>query len=51
MKKEAGPLVEQVATEFEHSVDLKRLIEDNIATIDLERLEAIVNRQVPSRPR
>jgi len=43
IKKESGPLVEQVATEFESSVNLKRLIEENIATVDLERLEAIVN--------
>ena len=48
IKKESGPLVEQVATEFESSVDLKRLIEDNIAAFDLDRLEAIVN-QVAKR--
>ena len=43
IKKEAGPLVEKVATQFESSVDLKRLIEDNVAAFDLERLEEIVN--------
>lgn len=48
IKKESGPLVEQVATEFESSVDLKCLIEDNIAAFDLDRLEAIVN-QVAKR--
>lgn len=48
IKKEAGPLVEQVATEFESSVNLKRMIEDNIAAFDLERLETIVN-QVAKR--
>lgn len=48
MKEEAGPLMEKVATQFEASVDLKQLIEDNIAAFDLERLEAIVN-QVAQR--
>lgn len=43
MKEEAGPLMEKVATQFEASVNLKQLIEDNIAAFDLERLEAIVN--------
>jgi uncharacterized membrane protein YheB (UPF0754 family) len=43
IKKEAEPLVEQVAAEFESSVDLQHLIETNIAAFDLERLEAIVN--------
>ena len=43
IKHEAGPLVEQVATEFESSVDLKQMIENNIAAFDLDRLEAIVN--------
>ena len=43
MKEEAGPLMEKVATEFEASVDLKQMIEDNIAAFDLDRLEAIVN--------
>lgn len=43
MKDEAEPLMEKVATQFEASVDLKQLIEDNIAAFDLERLEAIVN--------
>lgn len=42
IKEEAGPLVEQVATEFESSVDLKQMIEDNIAAFDLNRLETIV---------
>lgn len=48
IKDEAGPLIEKVATEFENSVDLKQMIEDNIAAFDLERLEAIVN-QVAKR--
>ncbi len=48
MKNEAGPLMEKVATEFESSVDLKQMIEDNIAAFNLERLEAIVN-QVAKR--
>jgi uncharacterized membrane protein YheB (UPF0754 family) len=48
IKKEAAPLMEKVATNFESSVDLKQLIEDNIAAFDLERLEAIVN-QVAKR--
>jgi len=43
MKREAGPLMEKVATQFEASVDLKQLIEDNIAAFDLDRLEGIVN--------
>lgn len=43
MKDEAGPLMEKVATQFEASVNLKQLIEDNIAAFDLDRLEAIVN--------
>lgn len=43
MKEEAGPLMEKVATQFEASVNLKQLIEENIAAFDLERLEAIVN--------
>ena len=43
MKEEAGPLMEQVATQFEASVNLRQLIEENIAAFDLERLEAIVN--------
>ena len=48
MKNMASPLMEKVATEFESSVDLKQMIEDNIAAFDLERLEAIVN-QVAKR--
>jgi uncharacterized membrane protein YheB (UPF0754 family) len=43
IKNEAGPLIEKVATQFEDSVDLKQMIEDNIAAFDLERLESIVN--------
>ena len=43
IKNEAGPLIEKVATQFEASVDLKQMIEDNIAAFDLERLEGIVN--------
>lgn len=43
MKDESGPLMEKVATQFEASVNLKKLIEENIAAFDLERLEAIVN--------
>ena len=48
MKDEAGPLMEKVAAQFEGSVDLKQLIEDNIAAFDLIRLEEIVN-QVAKR--
>ncbi|MGB0416218.1 MAG: DUF445 domain-containing protein [Coraliomargarita sp.] len=48
IKDEAGPLIEKVATEFESSVDLKQMIEDNIAAFDIERLEMIVN-QVAKR--
>ena len=48
MKEEASPLIEKVATQFEDSVNLKQIIEDNIAAFDLNRLEAIVN-QVASR--
>ncbi len=47
MKEEAGPLIEKVATQFEDSVNLKQMIEDNIAAFDLDRLEAIV-KQVAS---
>lgn len=48
IKEEAAPLMEKVATQFESSVDLKQMIEDNIAAFDLERLEDIVN-QVAKR--
>jgi len=48
IKNEAGPLMEKVATQFESSVDLKQMIEDNIAAFDLEHLERIVN-QVAKR--
>lgn len=48
MKDEAGPLMEKVATQFEASVNLKQLIEENIAAFDLIRLEEIVN-QVAKR--
>ena len=47
MKEEAGPLMEKVATQFEDSVNLKQMIEDNIAAFDLDSLEAIV-KQVAS---
>ncbi|TVP75471.1 MAG: DUF445 family protein [Puniceicoccaceae bacterium] len=43
MQEEAVPLMEKVATQFEASVNLKQLIEENIAAFDLDRLEAIVN--------
>lgn len=43
MKKEAVPLMEKVSAEFEASVNLRQIIEDNIASFDLERLETIVN--------
>ena len=43
IKNEAGPLVEKVASEFESSVDLRQMIENNIAAFDLDRLETIVN--------
>ena len=36
-----------MATQFEDSVNLKQMIEDNIAAFDLDRLEAIV-KQVAS---
>lgn len=42
MKKEASPLMDKVATEFENSVNLKEMIEGKIAELELERLEAIV---------
>ena len=48
MKEEAGPLMEKVATQFEASVNLRQMIEDNIAAFDLDRLEGIVN-QVAQR--
>lgn len=48
MKEEAGPLIDKVATQFEASVNLKQMIEDNIAAFDLDRLENIVN-QVAKR--
>jgi uncharacterized membrane protein YheB (UPF0754 family) len=48
MKEESGPLMEKVASQFEASVNLKQLIEDNIASFDLIRLETIVN-QVAKR--
>ena len=48
MREESGPLMEKVATQFEATVDLKQMIEDNIAAFDLERLEEIVN-QVAKR--
>ena len=48
IKNEAAPLMEKVATRFEGSVDLKQMIEANIAAFDLQRLETIVN-QVAQR--
>jgi uncharacterized membrane protein YheB (UPF0754 family) len=42
IKNEAAPLMEKIATQFEASVNLKQMIEDNIAAFDLDRLEAIV---------
>ncbi|MEM7792320.1 MAG: DUF445 family protein [Verrucomicrobiota bacterium] len=48
IKKEAEPLMEKVANQFESSVDLKQIIEDKIAAFDLDRLESIVN-QVAKR--
>jgi uncharacterized membrane protein YheB (UPF0754 family) len=48
IKEEAGPLMEKVATQFEASVNLREIIESNIAAFDLDRLEAIVN-QVAKR--
>ena len=48
MKEEAGPLMEKVATQFEDTVNLKQIIEDNIAAFDLDRLENIV-KQVAGR--
>ena len=48
IQAEADPLIEKVASEFEGAVDLKQIIEDNIAAFDLDRLEAIVH-QVAQR--
>jgi uncharacterized membrane protein YheB (UPF0754 family) len=48
IKNESAPLIEKVATRFESSVDLKQMIETNIAAFNLDRLEAIVN-QVAKR--
>ncbi|MEM1223949.1 MAG: DUF445 family protein [Verrucomicrobiota bacterium] len=48
IKKEAAPLMDKVANQFESSVDLKQIIEDKIAAFDLDRLESIVN-QVAKR--
>ncbi len=48
IKTEAAPLLEKIATQFEASVDLKQIIEDNITGFDLERLEDIVH-QVSKR--
>lgn len=48
MKEEAGPLIDKVATLFEDTVNLKQMIEDNIAAFDLDRLETIV-KQVAGR--
>ncbi|MFP4203305.1 MAG: DUF445 domain-containing protein [Opitutales bacterium] len=42
IKKEAVPLMENVAGRFEASVNLKQMIEDNIASFDIDRLEQIV---------
>jgi uncharacterized membrane protein YheB (UPF0754 family) len=43
IQEEAKPLMEKVATQFEATVNLKQMIEDNIAAFDLDRLESIVN--------
>jgi uncharacterized membrane protein YheB (UPF0754 family) len=43
IQEEAKPLMEKVATQFEATVNLKQMIEDNIAAFDLDRLENIVN--------
>lgn len=40
--------MEKVATQFEDTVNLKQIIEDNIAAFDLDRLETIV-KQVAGR--
>ena len=48
IQAEADPLIEKVASEFEGAVDLKQIIEDNIAAFDLDRLETIVH-QVAQR--
>lgn len=42
IKKESNSIVRKVASEFERSVNLKQIIQDNIATFDLDRLESIV---------
>ena len=48
MKKESEPLMEKVSAQFEETVNLREIIETNIAAFDLERLEEIVN-QVAKR--
>jgi uncharacterized membrane protein YheB (UPF0754 family) len=40
--------MEKVATQFEDTVNLKQIVEDNIAAFDLDRLETIV-KQVAGR--
>lgn len=42
MKSEATGMMEKIATQFEASVNLKQMIEENIAAFDLDRLETIV---------
>ena len=42
MQAEAATLINTVAHEFEKEVDLKQMIEDNIAQFELERLEGLV---------
>lgn len=42
MQSEASTLMHTVASEFEKGVDLKEMIEQNIANFELARLEAIV---------
>ena len=43
MKNESTLLMENIANQFESSVDLKQMIEANIIRFELEHLEAIVN--------
>ena len=42
MQAEAATLINTVAHEFEQEVDLKQMIEDNIAQFELDRLEGLV---------
>jgi len=43
IEREAVPLMERVAVDFEGSLNLRRIIEHNIASFDLDRLERVVH--------